>query len=166
MLKYTICFIKQENRILLLNRERSSWMGRWNGVGGKLEIGETPEQSIKREVLEETGIRLEKVIDKGIVTWEVDEEYIGGMYLFFAELPTDYHISVPQKTDEGILDWKDISWVMDPENEGVATNIPYFLPKMISDKKKYEHFCVFKGGQMVGYKAIEKTEPIASNALR
>lgn len=32
-LKYTICFIKRGDEILLLNREKSSWMGSWNGVG-------------------------------------------------------------------------------------------------------------------------------------
>lgn len=41
MYSFTICFIKQGNNILLLNRESPEWMGIWNGVGGKLEEGET-----------------------------------------------------------------------------------------------------------------------------
>lgn len=49
-LKYNICFIKQGDRILLLNREKPSWMGCWNGVGGKLEPEESPTQSMIREI--------------------------------------------------------------------------------------------------------------------
>ncbi|TCS81050.1 NUDIX hydrolase [Tepidibacillus fermentans] len=161
MYKYNICFIKLENRILLINREQAPWMGRWNGIGGKLEKGETLKQSVIREVFEETGILLDDVVDKGTVTWEVDGVHKGGMYLFFAELPKDYLYQVPKKTEEGIIDWKEIAWVLDPENEGVASNIPFFLPKMLFDDKQYEHLCIFKGGQMVGYQAIEKTKDMA-----
>ncbi|WJH35841.1 hypothetical protein N6H14_07935 [Paenibacillus sp. CC-CFT747] len=42
MFRYTICFIRRGNRILLLNRNAPAWMGAWNGVGGKLEPGEAP----------------------------------------------------------------------------------------------------------------------------
>lgn len=54
MLKYTICFIKRADNILLLNREKPGWMGSWNGVGGKIETGETPIECILREIYEET----------------------------------------------------------------------------------------------------------------
>ena len=30
--------------------------GKWNGLGGKLEPGETPEQCVIREVAEESGL--------------------------------------------------------------------------------------------------------------
>ena len=42
-LLYTLGFIrcKDNNKILLLNRNKSPWMGLYNGVGGKLQSGET-----------------------------------------------------------------------------------------------------------------------------
>lgn len=61
MFEYTICFIAQQDKVLLLNREKPSWMGSWNGVGGSLEDGETPEDCVLREVMEETAIKLEDV---------------------------------------------------------------------------------------------------------
>lgn len=42
MIEFTVCYIKQDTKILLLNREYPAWMGCWNGVGGKLEAGESP----------------------------------------------------------------------------------------------------------------------------
>lgn len=149
MLRYTICFIKQGNKILLLNREKPDWMGMWNGVGGKIEAGETPIENIKREIYEETGIEIEKVEDKGIVTWTVDGVKTGGMHLYLVELPMTVLYETPRKTDEGILDWKEIDWILHPDNIGVAHNIPYFLPIMLREDSCYEHHCVFENGRLV-----------------
>lgn len=65
MYKYTICFIRKGNNILLLNRNKKPTMGMWNGVGGKIEDNETPYEGIIREAFEETGIELQNVTYKG-----------------------------------------------------------------------------------------------------
>ncbi|WP_047982800.1 NUDIX hydrolase [Ornithinibacillus californiensis] len=147
MLKYTIGFIKRGDEILLLNREASTWMGSWNGVGGKLEANETPMECILREVREETGIILENMQFKGIVTWKVDDQYDGGMYAFVGEAPEIYEYSTPIKTDEGILDWKTIDWIFHPENTGVA-NLQYFLAEMLQDEENYEHQFIYQEGEV------------------
>jgi len=154
-LKYTICFIKKENEILLLNREKPSWMGSWNGVGGKFQDGETPRDCILREVYEETNIRLHDVQFKGVVTWDTDEGKIQGMYLFMQELPQDYEYKVPIKTREGILDWKKVDWIMNPQNTGVAHNLPGFLPNMLNNKGIFQYHCVFKNGILLNIKMTE-----------
>lgn len=151
MLKYTICFILQRDKILLLNREKPAWMGRWNGVGGKIEPGETPHHSVLREVWEETGIPLNEALFKGIVTWQMDGTENGGMYLFLAYLPEDMIYETPKVMREGILDWKSVDWIMHPNNEGVASNIPYFLPSLLHDEAEHEHHCIFRNGIMTGY---------------
>jgi ADP-ribose pyrophosphatase YjhB (NUDIX family) len=43
--------VTREGRILLLHNER----GEWELPGGRLEIGETPQQCVVREIAEETG---------------------------------------------------------------------------------------------------------------
>src|SRR5690625_4212210 len=159
MLKYTICFIKRGNEILMLNRESSSWMGMWNGVGGKLEKDETPLQCIIREVKEETGISLTDVEYKGNVTWGVDDSYSGGMYAYIAELPTTYEYPTPIKMEEGILDWKDIDWLLHPENAGVA-NLKYFLQLMLNDPRTYNHCFVYDGDEVKDFQSIVIEEPI------
>lgn len=39
MLKYTLCLIRNDDQLLLLNRVKKPQMGMWNGVGGKIEVG-------------------------------------------------------------------------------------------------------------------------------
>ncbi|MDQ0253554.1 ADP-ribose pyrophosphatase YjhB (NUDIX family) [Evansella vedderi] len=107
MFEYTICFIRQGENILLLNREKNAWMGAWNGVGGKINREETPLDCIIREVKEETGIELEidRVKYKGDVTWTNPKgSYYGGMHLFIADLQEEYAFPTPIKVEEGILD--------------------------------------------------------------
>ncbi|WP_156288692.1 NUDIX hydrolase [Oceanobacillus salinisoli] len=161
MLEYTIGFIKRGNEILLLNREKSSWMGRWNGVGGKLEANETPTMCIQREIKEETGIVIHDAAYKGMVTWEVDSSHVGGMYAYIAEVPEDYTYHTPIKTDEGILDWKKIDWVLHPKNEGIA-NLKYYLTKMLEDDRMYEHRFVYQQGEVTEFHSIELEKKISS----
>ncbi|MCT6809298.1 MAG: NUDIX domain-containing protein, partial [Staphylococcus epidermidis] len=70
MLNYTICFIKKDKEILLLNRNKKPNMGMWNGVGGKIEGSESHLESIIRETYEETGIILNNPLYVGNVVWK------------------------------------------------------------------------------------------------
>ena len=57
----TLCYVidKKHNKTLMLHRvkkENDFHEGKWNGLGGKLEEGETPEECVIREVKEESGL--------------------------------------------------------------------------------------------------------------
>ena len=57
------------NRVLLIRRGQEPLKGEWSLPGGAVELGETLEQAVCREVLEETGLRVEvvstvKVLDR------------------------------------------------------------------------------------------------------
>jgi len=51
----TLCLFKKDNNILLALKKRGFGEGKYNGVGGKLEKGETPEEAMIRECEEEIG---------------------------------------------------------------------------------------------------------------
>ena len=82
MLKYTLCLIKNGDQFLLLNRLKKPQMGTWNGVGGKIESGETPRESVIREIFEETGILLKELVYAGNVIFKSTEGRVGLEHLF------------------------------------------------------------------------------------
>lgn len=153
MIRYNICFIRRGSQILLLNRERASWMGCWNGVGGKLEPGEIPRDSVMREMREETGIEPAELHFKGMITWSQNGAKAGGMYTYLAEVPEGFAYATPLKTDEGILDWKEIGWILHEDNVGVAANLPRTLPAILQDERAYDHHCMYHGEALIDYRA-------------
>ena len=60
-------------RVLLGMKKRGFGAGRWNGFGGKVLPGETIEESLKRETLEEAGIKLDKIQKMGFLEFEFKE---------------------------------------------------------------------------------------------
>ncbi|MDP8975156.1 MAG: NUDIX domain-containing protein [Actinomycetota bacterium] len=46
-----------DERLLMVLRGRGPGVGKWSIPGGRVEPGETPEQAVVREVMEETGVR-------------------------------------------------------------------------------------------------------------
>ncbi len=103
MLETTLCYIMKGNEVLLLHRIRKKDdlnKGKWIGVGGKLEAGETPERCLLREVKEETGLELTRYKYRGIVDFH-SMEWEERMHLFTA----DGFEGVMHGCDEGELAW-------------------------------------------------------------
>ena len=53
--------IFDQGRVLLVQRGHAPMQGEWSLPGGALEVGETLDEGVKREVLEETGLFVEPV---------------------------------------------------------------------------------------------------------
>ena len=57
----TLCYIEKDDKYLMLHRIKKKNdinEGKWIGVGGHAEGSESPEECLKREVQEETGLKL------------------------------------------------------------------------------------------------------------
>lgn len=53
-------FSPDRSRVLLIRKRRPAWQaGKLNGVGGKIEPGETPPEAMRREFCEEAGVNVE-----------------------------------------------------------------------------------------------------------
>ncbi|EEK56193.1 MULTISPECIES: NUDIX hydrolase [Bacillus cereus group] len=143
MYKHTLCFIKRNEEILMLNRKYDPVKGLWNGVGGKIEKGETPLENAIREIKEETNIKVthDQIQFKGIIKWE-DSSYSGGMYIYLVELLHEFIYHTPKKVSEGILDWKEISWILSDYNYGVGEMIQLIL----------EHNFVLSNHKLINYR--------------
>ena len=73
MLDTTLCLLKKDDKILLAMKKRGFAQGKYNGVGGKIEEGETPEQAMIRETEEEISVTPTKYEKVGFI--EFDEFY-------------------------------------------------------------------------------------------
>ena len=61
MKRYVCSFLfsLDRRRVLLIRKNRPAWQaGKLNGIGGKIEPGETPREAARREFREETGLDL------------------------------------------------------------------------------------------------------------
>lgn len=104
MVETTLCYIEHAGRVLLLHRTRRDEdpnRGKWIGVGGHIEPGETPEECALREVREETGLRLLDLRSRGVVRFRSDASPDEDMYLFTA---TAFSGQL-RECDEGELKW-------------------------------------------------------------
>ena len=100
----TLCYIEKEDNYLMLHRvkkENDQNKDKWIGVGGKFEDGETPEDCVRREVLEETGLTLTDYKYRGIVTFVLKGWGTEYMHLFTA---TGFDGEM-KSCDEGDLVW-------------------------------------------------------------
>lgn len=111
MIQTSLCYIRRENEYLLLhrvNRKKQQGAdlneGKWIGFGGKFLDGETPQDCVLREVLEETGLRLTSFAYRGIVTFLSDRWPDEQMHLFTA----DRFEGSLTDCDEGEIDWVSI----------------------------------------------------------
>ena len=137
----TLCYLIRDDAYLMLHRTKKKGdynKDKWIGVGGKFEEKESPEDCVKREVLEETGYRLKSMRYRGIVTFLYQDitEY---MHLFTSDSFEGEEIVC----DEGDLEWVPISEACNlPIWEGdklffrlLEENAPFFSLKLEYDEK-------------------------------
>lgn len=106
MINTTLCYIEKNNKYLMLHRikkENDLNRDKWVGIGGKFEDKESPEQCMRREAFEETGLTLGKLNYRGIITFVSDKWPTEYMHLFTCQ---DYSGTI-KECDEGALEWVD-----------------------------------------------------------
>lgn len=100
----SLCYIERGDSYLMLHRVKKvndENHDKWIGIGGKFEEGEAPEECMRREMLEETGLTAESWQYRGIVTFVSDEWGTEYMHLFKC---SDFSGDV-KECDEGVLEW-------------------------------------------------------------
>ncbi|MBE5807256.1 MAG: 8-oxo-dGTP diphosphatase, partial [Clostridiales bacterium] len=139
----TLCYIHAGGRTLLLHRTKKRAdpnAGKWIGIGGGVEPGETVEECLLREVREETGLTLTEYVARGLVHFRSDSAPDEDMYLFTATGFTG-EMTV---CDEGELRWIPDEDVPDmPTWEGDRV----FLGMLEEGEKWFEVTLRYEGGK-------------------
>lgn len=100
----TLCYIERDDAYLMMHRvkkERDINRDKWIGVGGHFEEGESPEECLLREVMEETGLTLTDYRLRGVITFMTDTYPAEYMFLYTAEGFT----GIMHACNEGELEW-------------------------------------------------------------
>ena len=108
----TLCYLIKDNKYLMLHRTKKEHdinAGKYIGVGGHIEEGESPTDCIKREVEGETGLTLNTVKCRGYITFVMGDETEHAV-LFTSD---DFSGTMKETCNEGELFWVDIDKVMD-----------------------------------------------------
>lgn len=103
----TLCYIVRDGRTLMLHRNPKPGMrgGRWNGLGGKLEPGESPEQCVVREVREESGLTVLDPRLRALLTFPADPHTGGEDWYVVVYTATRTSGELQAQTEEGALEW-------------------------------------------------------------
>lgn len=100
----TLCYIEREDSYLMLHRVKKKNVlneNKWVGIGGHAEEGESPEDCLLREAMEETGLLLTSYRFRGLVTFVSDKWGTEYMCLYTA----DGFEGELTDCDEGCLEW-------------------------------------------------------------
>ncbi len=124
---YTVTFLANGDEVLLLERarDRPLWAGTFTGVGGRLEPGEDILSSARREIAEETGLRVEQLRLRGVIhAQSVSDRPDTLLFMFDGQAPRRR----VRETEEGRLVWVPKDRVADlPLPGSVRASLPRLL---------------------------------------
>ena len=146
MILATLCYVKDNGKTLMVLRNKKpndAHEGKWNGLGGKFEAGETPEMCIRREVQEEAGLVIQNPRLQGLLTFPNFRGIDWYVFVFTATEFSGELIDSP----EGKLEW-----IPDEQLAGLNRweSDHIFLP-WIQEGKFFSARFEFEGDVMQGY---------------
>ena len=139
-----LCYIKSDNSYLMLfrNKKKNDMNeGKWMGVGGHIEKGETPKDAAIREIKEETGLTVKELNYVGVVKF-INDDYDELMHLFTVDSFEGELI----ECNEGELKWIPIKEIYDyPMWEGDKA----FLPLLVNNSEFFKLKLTYQGKKLV-----------------
>jgi ADP-ribose pyrophosphatase len=99
--------VVHDRRVLLIRRAKEPLRGRWVVPGGTVELGETLEEAVAREVLEETGVLVRPL--EVMTVFDRIERRDGGVAHHFVIV--DYRCAFVSGALRAASDAQDAAWV-------------------------------------------------------
>ena len=109
----TLCYLRRHDQTLMMHRvkkENDIHQDKWNGLGGKFNPGESPEDCVIREIKEESGFIIKNPVLKGVLTFP--EFSANEDWYVFVFVATEFDGQMIDST-EGNLEWIDNENLLD-----------------------------------------------------
>ena len=149
MILATLCYVKRDGHTLMVYRNKKPndiHEGKWNGLGGKFEAGETPEECVIREIFEESGLSIYNPKLCGLLmfpNFKGDDWYV---FVFTASEFSGELIDSP----EGRLEWIEDSRL---SSLNLWESDHIFLP-WIHEGKFFSAKFIYEGDKMKGHEVV------------
>lgn len=112
--------------------------GKYNGLGGKMEIYEDALACLRRELWEEAEIHVKQATLRGTISWpgfgKNGEDRFG-----FVFLVTEYEGEPMSENAEGTLHWTPVSTLLDGQTLNLWPGDRHFLPLVFDDDARPFH---------------------------
>lgn len=149
-----LLYLVKGNQVLLAMKKRGHGAGRYNGVGGKMQPGESIEDTLIRESQEEIGVKPIKFEKKAYITFDL---YMKGEHTF----EHVYIFTIPEwsgeptESEEVAPKWFDIDKL---PFEKMWPNDVHFVQKILEGDKISGHFKLDKQDNVISYevKTVDK----------
>lgn len=148
-LQTTLLYLLKDNQILLAMKKRGFGVGKYNGVGGKSEPGETIEQTMVRETQEEIGVTPTQYQKRGLLKFDQvvkGERKVVDVHVFTSRIFN----GEPRETEEMKPEWYGVNQI--PYDKMFQTD-KIWLPKLLANCAYFEG--VFKFNADLDSKLID-----------
>lgn len=149
----TLGYVLSEDgrRVLMIHRNARPGdlhLGKYNGLGGKIEADEDVVACMRREIREEAGIECDALQLRGTISWpgfgKNGEDWLGFVFVIskFTGTPLD-------SNPEGTLEWVDRDKIMDlPLWDGDRQFLPLIFD---ADPRAFHGVMPYRDGKMVSW---------------
>jgi len=138
-------------RVLMIHRnarQDDQHLGKYNGLGGKMESGEDIAACMRREIMEEAGIECLEMRLRGTLNWpgfgKQGEDWLGFIFVI------DRYAGTPFESNaEGKLEWVPVA---DLDTLPMWEGDRHFLPLVFdNDPRPFHGVMPYKDGRMVSW---------------
>jgi len=149
----TLGYVLSEDRerVLLVHRNArpgDQHLGKYNGLGGKMDPGEDVVACMRRELREEAQIECTRMSLRGTISWpgfgKQGEDWLGFVFLIERHEGTP-----PDRNEEGSLEWIPLDRILDlPLWEGDRQFLPLVFDQ---DPRAFHGVMPYRDGRMVSW---------------
>ena len=139
----TLLFVRDGGRLLLIRKKRGHGAGKINAPGGKIDAGETPEESAVRETREEVGVRALNPVHMAVLRFvdRVDPQWLGHVFVAAS------HEGTPLETEEAEPFWVPLDAI---PYAGMWEDDRIWLPEVLAGRPVRGDF-LFESGKLLSY---------------